>query len=243
MIQFKGIYPGRIQTVDIPVTIAEDLPDPVFTLSGPATWDGRQTIAVTANISNLSTLQAKGVATFNYNWTVNGVAVTKQITHGTLTLTRSQGSGAMTVTLVMDNGGALVTNTKTITVQEPATDAWVQRTPGATEIPVNGQFYARDDSGLGKIYYNGSQGGTPDTVFLKVYTIDTGDVLFATYRQSLVAGKYAFTAPVAADQVTYKVVYGTSTGRVDMVVNTATNLVCGDAYIFQGQSNAVASGH
>ena len=242
VIQFKGIYPGSIQTVDIPVTIVEDLPDPIFTLSGPTTWDGRQTIAVTANVSNLATLQAKGVANLNYNWTVNGVAVSKQITPGTLTLTRSQGSGAMTVTLVMDNGGSLVTNTKTIAVQEPATDAYVQRTPGINEIPVTGQFYARDDSGLGKIYYNGSQTGSPNSVFLKVYTTDTGsDVLYANYSQSLVAGQYAFTAPIAAGRVTYKVAYGTTTGGVDTVVNTVTNLVCGDAYIFEGQSNAVAT--
>jgi autotransporter-associated beta strand protein len=241
VIQWKGIYPTGIQTVDIPVTVAEDLPDPVFTLAGPATWDGRQTIAVTADVSNLTAIQAKGVGTLNYTWTVNGVAAARQITPGTLTLTRAQGSGPMTVTLTMDNGGGMVTNTKTILVQEPSNDPYVQRTPGAVEIPVIGQFYARDDSGLGRIYYNGTQAGTPDTVFLKVYTTDTGDVLYATHRQPLVAGRYAFTAPVAAGRVTYKVVYGTTTGGVDTVVNTVTHLVCGDAYIFQGQSNAVAT--
>ena len=241
VIQFMGIYPTGIQTVDIPVTVTEDLPDPVFTLTGPATWDGRQTIAVTADVTNLADMQAKGVATLNYTWTVNGVAVAKQITPGTLTLTRSQGSGPMTVMLTMHNGGGMVTGTKTILVTEPATDPYVQRTPGIDEIPVTGQFYARDDSGLGKIYYNGAQAGTPDTVFLKVYTTDGGDVLYATHSQALVAGRYAFTAPVAAGRVTYKVVYGTTTGGVDTIVNTVTNLVCGDAYIFSGQSNAVAT--
>ncbi|MEI7809701.1 MAG: hypothetical protein WCJ07_14585, partial [Verrucomicrobiota bacterium] len=68
-----------------------------------------------------------------------GVAVAKTITAGTptvpgvLTLTRAQGSGPMTVTLVLDNGGALVSSSTRVTVQEPASDAWVQRTPGATE--------------------------------------------------------------------------------------------------------------
>jgi len=52
-----------------------------------------------------------------------------QNTNSILTLLRSQGSGPMTVTLVLNNGGALITNTTTITVQEPATDAWVVRTP------------------------------------------------------------------------------------------------------------------
>ena len=246
IIQFKAIYAGSVQTVDIPITITEDLPDPVFTLTGPSTWDGRQTITVTPNISNLATLQAKSLANLTYTWSVGGVAAAKTITTGTptvpgvMTLTRSQGSGPMTVTLVLNNGGSLVTATKTITVTEPATDPYVARTPGATEIPVTGQFYARDNSGMGKLYYNGSQSGTPDTVFLKVYTTDAGDVLYATHRQSLVAGKYAFTAPLAPGRVTYKVVYGTTTGGLDTVLNTVTNLVCGDAYLVEGQSNALA---
>ena len=247
IIQFKAIYAASIQTVDVPITITEDLPDPVFTLTGPTTWDGRQTITVTPNILNLTTLQAKGIANLTYTWSVGGVAAAKTITTGTptvpgvMTLTRSQGSGPMTITLILNNGGALVTATKTITVTEPATDPYVARTPGTNEIPVTGQFYARDDSGMGKLYYNGSQSGTPDTVFLKVYTTDGGDTLYATHRQSLVAGKYTFTAPLAPGRVTYKVVYGTTTGGVDTITNTVTNLVCGDAYIFEGQSNAVAT--
>ncbi|MCX6877119.1 MAG: DUF2341 domain-containing protein [Verrucomicrobia bacterium] len=250
VIQFKAIYPTTSSTIDIPVTIIEDLPDPVFTLSGPATWDGRQTITVTPSISNLGTLQAKNVANMTYNWSVAGVAVTKQITAGTptvpgsLTLTRSQGSGPMTVTLVLDNGGSLVTATETITVQEPASDAWVQRTPGATEKPVTGQFFARDpNTGNGMVYYNGTGVGTTP-VYLKIYTTDTGtDVQYGTtLRQTPVAGGYAFTAPIAAGKVTYKVEFGTTTGGTDTPSGAAiTNLVCGDAYIIEGQSNALAT--
>ena len=247
IIQFKATYNGVARTIDIPITITEDLPDPLFTLTGPATWDGRQTITVTPAISNLSTLQAKGLANMTYTWSVGGVAVAKTTSTGTptvpgvMTLTRSQGSGPMTITLVLNNGGPLITATKTITVTEPATDAYVQRTPAADEIPVIGQFYARDDSGMGKLYYNGTQSGTPTSVFLKVYTTDAGDVIYNTYRQALVAGKYAFTAPLAPGLVTYKVVYGTTTGGIDTVVNTVSDLVCGDAYIFEGQSNAWAT--
>lgn len=251
VIQFKAIYPTEIKTVDIPVTVVEDLPDPIFTLTASTTqWDGRQTMTLTPNISNLATLQAKGVANLNYTWKVAGVAVTKQITAGTptapgvLTLTRSQGSGLMTVSLVLDNGGTLISNSKVIAVQEPATDVWVQRTPGATEKPVNGQFFGRDPStNNGTVFYNGTQSGAPATVYLKVYTTDTGsDVLYGTtQRQALVSGGYTFTVPIAAGKVTYKVVYGTTTGGVDTDVATVTDLVCGDAFIIEGQSNALAT--
>jgi autotransporter-associated beta strand protein len=249
IIQFKAIYAASVQTVDVPITITEDLPDPVFTLTGPSNWDGRQTITVTPDISNLPTLQAKGIANMTYKWTVGGVAASKTITTGTptvpgvMTLTRSQGSGPMTITLVLNNGGSLVTVTKTITVTEPASDPYVARTPGANEIPVTGQFYARNpNTNQGTLYYNGSQSGTPTSVFLKVYTTQTGsDVLYATHTQPLVAGKFAFTAPIAPGLVNYKVVYGTTTGGVDTIVNTVSDLVCGDAYIFEGQSNAWAT--
>ena len=249
IIQFRASYAtGPDQTLDIPVTIVEDLADPQFTLTGPSTWDGRQAITVAPNISNLASLQAKGIANLTYTWSVEGVAATKTVTTGTPTvpaamlLTRSQDSGPMTIKLVLNNGGALITATKTINVTEPATDPYVVRTPSAMEIPVSGQFYARDNSGMGKIYYNGTQGGSPNSVFLKVYTTENGaDVLYSTLTQSLVGGNYAFTAPVAAARVTYKVVYGTTTNGVDTVVNTVGNLVCGDAYIFQGQSNADAT--
>jgi Domain of unknown function (DUF2341)/Concanavalin A-like lectin/glucanases superfamily/Carbohydrate esterase, sialic acid-specific acetylesterase len=249
IIQFKAsAASGPDQTLDIPVTIIEDLADPEFTLTGPSTWNGRQTITVTPNITNLANLQAKGIADLTYTWSVDGVAATKTVTTGTptvpavMTLTRSQGSGPLTIKLVLNNGGALTTATKTINVTEPASDPYIVRTPSATEIPVSGQFYARDDSGMGKIYYNGTQGGSPNSVFLKVYTTDTGvDVPHSSFTQSLVDGKYTFTAPIAAARVTYKVVYGTTTGGVDTVVNTVGNLVCGDAYIFEGQSNAEAT--
>ncbi|MCX6872983.1 MAG: DUF2341 domain-containing protein [Verrucomicrobia bacterium] len=251
VIRFKGIYPPVNQTVDIPVTVTDTIPDPVFTLSASTSqWDGRQTMTVTPVISNLAALQAAGVANLTYKWSVAGVAVAKTITAGTptvpgvLTLTRAQGSGPLTVTLVLDNGGALVSNTKTITVQEPASDAWVQRTPGATEKPVSKQFFARDpDTNNGTIYYNGTGAGTTP-VYLKVYAKPNGGTeaqYGQTFRQTPLAGAYAFALPIAAGLVTYKVEFGTTSGSTDKPTNTVTDLVCGDAYLIEGQSNAEAT--
>ena len=243
VIQFKAVYPTEIKTNDIPVAVTEFIPDPVFTLAASTNlWDGRQTMTVTPNISNWSALQAKGATNLNYTWTVSGVAVIKQITGGTLTLLRAQGSGPMTVRLVLNNGGALITNTTTITVQEPATDAWVQRTPASNEVPVQGQFYARDDSGLGTLHYNGTLGGSPSSVFLKVFTNGpAGDVLYTNLSQSLAGGAYAFAARLAPGLITYSVQFGSVTAGVTNVLNTVTNLICGDAYVIHGQSNAEAT--
>ena len=219
------------------------MPDPVFTLVPSTTpWDGRSTMTVTANITNLAAMQAAGFGTLNYKWSVSGLAVIKQTSNGTLTLTRSQGSGPMNVSLTIDNGGTPVSQSVVIHVQEPASDPWAQRTPAANEKPVTKQFFARDPgTGLGTIHYRGTQTGATD-VYLKVYTTDTGaDVLYATHRQTLAGGAYSFAAPIAAGKVTYKVTYGTtSTGGLDSPPRaTVSDLVCGDAFIIEGQSNAL----
>ena len=245
VIQFKAVFAASTQTIDVPLTVIDTIPDPAFTLVPSTTsWDGRQTMTVTANISNLAAMQAAGFGTLNYKWTVSGVAVTKQTSNGTLTLTRSQGSGPMTASLTIDNGGAPVSQSVIINVQEPASDPWAQRTPAANEKPVNKQFFARDPgTGRGTIHYRGTQGGATD-VYLKVYTTDTGaDVLYATHRQTLAGGAYSFAAPIAAGKVTYKVTYGTtSTGGLDNPPSaTVSDLVCGDAFIIEGQSNALAT--
>ena len=246
---FRAVFPSQTNDIVIPVTVNEAIPDPVFTLTGPATWDGRQTITVTPNISNFSTLQSLGVANLNYTWNVAGVAAIKSITAGTptvpgsMTFTRSQGSGPMTVTLTLDNGGALVSNSMTIAVTEPATDAWLQRTPGATEKTVNNQFIARDpNTNLGTLFYNGTGAGTTP-VFLKIYATPSGgseSQYGTTLRQTPSGGAYAFTTQIAAGKTTYRLEFGTTTSGVDTVTATATNLVCGDAYIIEGQSNALA---
>jgi autotransporter-associated beta strand protein len=244
-IRFKAVFSSGVQTIDVPLTVLNTVPDPVFTLvPSTTTWDGRQTMTVTADITNLAAMQDAGFGSLNAKWSVGGVAVTKQESTTTLTLTRSQGSGPMTVTLTLDNWGAPVTRTITIDVQEPASDPWLERVPGATEKPVNKQFFARNpETNMGTIFYNGTQGGTPDEVFLKVYQTPSGgsEALYATHRQALVGGAYAFTAPIPAGLFTYRVVYGTTTGGSDTNVATVTDLVCGDAFIIQGQSNALAT--
>ena len=206
-------------------------------------------MTVTPIISNLAALQTAGVANLNYSWSVAGVAVAKTIAAGTpsvpgvLTLTRAQGSGPMTVTLVLDNGGALVSSSTRVIVQEPASDAWLQRTPGATEKAVNNQFYARDpNTNLGMIYYNGTGAGT-NPVYLKVFaTPDAGTEApyGQTLRQTPVAGAYGFSVPITAGKVIYRLEFGTTSGGTDTSSATVTNLVCGDAYILEGQSNALA---
>jgi len=236
-LQLKAVFANDVKTLEIPVSIKEDMPDPVFTLQAPATWNGRDPIEVVPQIANLPALKAKGAAAIQYKWSVSGLAVIMEEAPGKLVLKRSQNSGKLTVTATATNGGKPVTQAIRIMVKEPAKEAWEQRTPDKDEKPVDDQFYARDDNNEGTLYYNGTLVDSVDTVYLKLYA---GDKLVKTDSQKPKADKsYAFALKLKAGMVKYKVEFGTKTGSAEKIQQTVSNLVCGDAYIIDGQSNAV----
>jgi len=238
-LQFKAIYPNEVKTKDIPITIKEDIPEPVFTLQAPATWDGRTALEIVPQVTNLSAMKAKGADDLKVAWNIAGIALIKEVAPGKLLLKRAQNSGQVSVTATIDNGGRPTTQTISIRVTEPKLDAWVARTPARDEQPQDNQFYARDDKNEGTLYYNGTLEETADSVFLKVYADDKP---YKGESSKLGADKsYAFAVKLKPGLVKYKVEFGTKRGATEKVLKTVTNLVCGDAYIIQGQSNALAT--
>ena len=235
----KAVYATGVKTIEIPVTVKEGIPDPVFTLKAMPTWDGRATIEIVPQISNTNDMQAKGVGELKYDWKVSGLAVIKEVANGKLILKRAQNSGPMTVTASLSNGGDPVIRTAQILVKEPAKDAWVQRIPAKDEKPVDGQFFARDDKNEGTLFYNGTLDSAADAVFLKLYA---DDKLVKTESQKPAADKsYALSVKLKPGLIKYKVEFGTKAGSTVTVLQTVTNLVCGDAYLIDGQSNALAT--
>jgi len=184
-------------------------------------------------------MQTKGVGTLEYNWTVSDIAVIKEFAPGKLILKRAQNSGTLNVKLTLGNGGAEVAATTTMTVKEPEKDVWVQRTPDKDEKPEDNQFYARDDKNEGILYYNGTLTDNAESVFLKLYA---DDKLVKTESRKPTADKtYAFSVKLKPGLIKYKVEFGTKAGGAETVLRTAKDLVCGDAYLIEGQSNALAT--
>ncbi|MEI6534145.1 MAG: DUF2341 domain-containing protein [Verrucomicrobiaceae bacterium] len=238
-LQLKAVFANGTKTKDIPVTIKEDIPEPAVNLKAPAAWNGRDTIEVVSNISNLAAMKAKGVGEFKTIWSVSGGAVTKEISDGKMILKRAQYSGNITVKLTLNNGGPDSIATANILVTEPNKDAWIQRVPDKNEKPVANQFYARDDNNEGSLFYNGTLEQPADSVFLKLYA---DDKLLKTDTQKPTADKsYAFTAKLKPGLIQYKVEFGTTVGATETVVQTVKNMVCGDAWLIDGQSNAEAT--
>ena len=238
-LQFKAVYANEIKTVDIPVTVKEEIPEPIFTLSSPNKWDGRQTIEIVPMIANRQEMQDKGAGELSYRWHISGLATIKEVAAEKLLLHRAQNSGELTVTATLSNGGDQVSAMAIIMVQEPEVDAWVERKPEQEEKPVDNQFYARNDKNEGTLYYNGTLPNSASAAFLKVYA---DDKLFKTESQQLSAeGAYAFTVKLKPGLVKYKVEFGSMTNGTEKVLRTVGNIVCGDAYIIDGQSNALAT--
>ncbi len=239
VLQVKAVCANEVKTRDIPIMIKEDIQEPVFALKTPPAWDGRAALEIVPLVSNLGAMQAKGAGDLKVEWNVSGIAVIKEATPAKLILRRAQNSGGMTVTATLSNGGMPVTRTAVIAVTEPKSDAWVVRPPAKDEKPEDNQFYARDDKNEGTLYYNGTLDEAADTVFLKVYADDKP---YLSENAKVAADKsYAFAVKLKPGLVKYKVEFGTKRGATEKVLETVNNLVCGDAYIIQGQSNALAT--
>ena len=238
-LQFKAVFADGVKTKDIAIAVKEAIPEPVFTLKAPATWDGRATIEVVPQVANLAAMGARGAGDLKFEWSAAPFAVIKEIAPGKLRLLRAQNSGPLTVTATVSNGGQPTTQSVTIAVTEPKRDAWVARVPAKDEQPEDGQFYARDDQNEGTLHYNGTLAEAADSVFLKLFA---DDKLVKTETAKPGADKtYALSAKLKPGLIKYRVEFGTKVGGKESVLHTATNLVCGDAFIIDGQSNALAT--
>jgi hypothetical protein len=230
-LQVSAVYPDGVKTKDIAIVIRESIPDPEFTLDAPAAWDGRSTIEVVPRFTNTA-------GEVNVKWDIAPIAVIKEVKDGKLVLKRAQNSGLMVVTATMENGGQAVTRSVKIAVTEPADDPWIARASEPDEKPEDGQFYARDDKNEGTLFYNGS---LPEdaTVFLKV--VADGKPYASKKAKTDSNKSYAFEVKLEPGLIRYDVEFGTLDGTTETVIHKASNLVCGDAFLLNGQSNTVAT--
>lgn len=239
LLRLKAVCATETKTRDIRITIREEIPEPEFTLEAPAVWDGRKTIEIVPRILNTDAMLATGAGRLNHTWDVGDIATIREFAPGKLILRRALNSGSMTVNATIDNGGAPVTKSVTIRVKEPAKDAWVERVPANDEKPEDGQFYPRDDKNEGTLHCNGVLAGKADSVFLRVFANDKP--FNETSLNPGGDGAYAFTVKLKPGLVKYRIELVAKAGGTETVLHRAGNLMCGDAYLINGQSNSVAT--
>ena len=235
----RAVYADAIQNREVPITIREKIPEPVFTLEAPERWDGRQTIEIIPRISNLAAMEAQGAGKLVYRWSVSGLAVTKETAPGKLVLKRGHNSGPMTVRVAIGNGGAKTEQATTIIVREPANDAWERRVPGKNEKPEDFQFIPRDDQNEGTLFHTGVLAGPADTVFARLYA--DGKLVDTVTQKPADDLSYSLALKLKAGMIRYKIEFGSKANGIETVSHTASDVVCGDAYLIDGQSNAEAT--
>jgi hypothetical protein len=237
-LRLKAVFRDGVKTRDIPIVVKEAIPDPEFTLTAPARWDGRTAIELTPHVTNLAALQKSGARDVQMQWKAGPMAIVKEAMPGKLRLLAAQNSGPLTVTATLSNGGPPVSRSVTMQVAEPKIEAWVERTAESDEKPEEGQFYARDDRNEGTLHYNGRLAERADEVFLKIFA---GETPFALVKAQPAADlSYALSAKLKPGLVKYRIEFGTRTGSQETVLDHVGNLVCGDAFLIEGQSNAEA---
>lgn len=232
VLQFKAIYPDTVKTKEVRITVMEAIPEPAFTLRAPTKWNGRDRIEVQTEVST-------GGKDLSVDWKVEPLAVIKELAPGKLILKRAQNSGVLIVKATMSNGGRPTTHAVKIEVQEPEEDAWVARKPAAEEWPEEGQFYARDDSGSGTLFYAGVLTDEVEAVYLKLFA--DGKLVKKETAAPAADGSYLVSAKLKAGLVKYRTEFGTLVDGRETMLHGAKDLVCGDAYLINGQSNAEAS--
>ncbi|OYV07457.1 MAG: hypothetical protein CFE26_00875 [Verrucomicrobiales bacterium VVV1] len=238
-LQLKAVYADRVEIGNITIAVKKTIPDPEFTLAAPEKWDGRTPIELVPRITNLAAMKKAGAGEVRIEWDLEPFAVTKEITPGKLRLLRAQNSGVLQMYVRLSNGGQPVSRYVSINVTQPASDAWVVRTPEREEKPEEGQFYARDDRNEGTLFYNGTLSERADEAFLKVFA---DDKLFATVKAKPAADlSYALTAKLKPGLIRYRVEFGTLNGGKETIIEKIGDLVCGDAFLIEGQSNALAT--
>lgn len=228
------------RTVDLvaAVAIREAIPEPAIRLQAPARWDGRSPLDLTVVADNQEALTKAGAGTLAVRWQADTFAVTQEARGTTLRLTRAQRSGPLKVQATVDNGGAPTTASATIEVREPAQDSWVARTADADEKPANHQFYARDDRGEGSLHCNG-QVDRPGARLTLTVTADGQP--YAQQAPTITGDRYTCEVRLKPGLVRYRAVLTSERDGQQTTLHEADDLVCGDAFIIIGQSNAVST--
>ena len=235
----RATYPDGVRELNVPIQIEKVIPDPQFTLQAPKHWNGRSPLEIRPKIGNQAELERHHVNQVHWTWILDGPAVIRGTNSNPLTLLRAQGSGPLRVTARAENGGSIGQYTAKIQIREPATDSPITPTESEVEQPENNQFFARAVGGNGTVVYRGVLADGSDSVRLQLSS-DFGTIR-SVAAPVVNGGHYRVAVPIKPGLIHYRSeLWARNRGR-ETLLASATNLICGDAILIQGQSNAVAT--
>ncbi|MFM8880261.1 MAG: DUF2341 domain-containing protein, partial [Verrucomicrobiota bacterium] len=237
---FHAAYPEGVRAQEIPITVLETIGDPEFTLTAPKAWNGRDPLWLRPVIRSWKTGKPGAEALpLNVSWSVEPLATVRERHGQDLLLTRARHEGPLTVTATLDHGGKPVRRSVTVSVTLPHRDSWVRRVPEHSELPQDNQFYARDDRNQGTLFATGKLSDPAESVKVRLFA---GDSLQMERIARLHGNRsFRFELPLKPGLIRYRFELIAIHQGAERRLHSATNLVCGDAYLIDGQSNAVAT--
>lgn len=233
----RAVMPTGVLEKSIDISWKRIYPNPRLVVDAPVSWDGRTELRLKVRDVNGDKLKALGDNERTFTWSTWGVPVVSEFDGDTLILKRAMGAGKLHVSghSYSRKSGVGYLRESVIQVAEQPLEPWLARPEPAEELPMDGQFYAREGDGLGRLYCKGALVAEAKQVTLKLYA---DDKLVEEATQVPQAGKgYRFVQTLKPGLIRYRVAL-LADGKP---VHAASDLVCGDAYIIEGQSNAVAT--
>lgn len=103
--RFSARFGETISTKDVPVLIANTVPDPEFTLPDFVNWNGVDPIMVSPVITNLAAIKASTYPEISYSWSLQLMKVDTAVLESAILLESSEAEGILALKLCLDNQG------------------------------------------------------------------------------------------------------------------------------------------
>jgi len=252
------VLPNETKKLPVIVSVKKRKPWPSLKLVSPKTWDGRQRLELVVEVTNQEELRAAKANDFKIGWSITGIPFAYETRADRIVLKGASQNGQVTLHAIpirSDQYGSGAEANITITLPKPTGKKtkqerpWVSRASDMTEQPEDNQFIARDDNDDGTLHYTGTLTEPAESVFVKLYADEGGkgsdnEKLIKTESSKVGADKgfsYSLAVKLKAGLVKYRAEFGSKTGNKETVLHSASNLVCGDVFLLNGQSNTVAT--
>lgn len=129
--RFSARFGDIVSTKDVPVLIANTVPDPEFTLPDFVNWNGIDPIMVSPVITNLAAIKASAYPEIAYSWSLQLMKVDTALLESAILLESSPSEGILALKLCLDNQGEPACRILGIRINRalgvrplPSSDAW-----------------------------------------------------------------------------------------------------------------------
>jgi hypothetical protein len=135
VVRFSGLFADTLREDEVRITVKEGIPDPVFTLPATLSWNGKDSLLLKPEVTNMEALRATRDSVLRFAWKTEGMDVDTLWRADGLMLKEAGGEGELKVSLCLDNGGTPLCKDVTVAVS-PSTG--IRRTlPDLSGAPEN----------------------------------------------------------------------------------------------------------